>query len=351
MRTTVRHFSVSVAFLFAASVLGQTAGAASISIIDGRQASATYVSIVGEIQPGDLARVKSLAGIAVRSGTNPLALLLNSPGGDADEAMKIGRWARDMLATTAVYGSNLYTPGTPDGDELAGYARKHAGIRFRAIPVQPNVTPKDSDLVRCYSACVLIFYGGVERFVSDNIDARKGFRNQTLIPVIGLHRPYFSKQAFAALTPAEAKAAYAKLEQQIRAYLREMGAPESVADRMLRKASNEIDLVPDKEFEQFYQRREPFLDEWLIARCEAHGPSEALSDAEQKELARLDSAIRAAINAGQIKSSADLENIVPPGMSLKRRQELEAKEELIGRKVAACRNRAVRQYQLERLGG
>ena len=164
----------------------------------------------------------------MRDFGNTLTLLLNSPGGDVDEAIKIGRLARELMAKVSVHGNLLYTLGTPHGTKLERFGQKYPPYRVGLVAIKAGDSLTEQDLVRCYSACVLIFYGGVDRGVSDNWDQRTD--REKSIPAIGLHRPYFAAEAYASLSPIEAKQQYAILDKEVRDYLVEMGAPQDLAD-------------------------------------------------------------------------------------------------------------------------
>src|SRR5262249_4738049 len=102
-----------------------------------------------------------------------------SPGGDVEAAMRIGR---DLRRT--------------EGD---------------VISMGP-----------CYSACVLIAAGAVERTAF----------------AIGIHRPYFADATTANF--AEADARYKKLMSDVREYLHEMNMPDEVFQIMQEVAPNEL---------------------------------------------------------------------------------------------------------------
>ena len=119
---------------------------------------------------------------------------------------------------------------------------------------------------------------------------------------------------------------------------------------MLRKASNEIDLVPEKEFKQLYQATEPFIDEWMIARCGAFGPAAALNKTEHKEYAEYDVALKAAGKAGRLRSLEDIDAFSPAGMSPLRVKELKAKIDTYNNSTMNCRERSLKQHQMELLG-
>lgn len=322
--------------------------AATVSVIDGRYEGEKYLSLAGPIQAGDLARLRALAARALAEGSNDLVLHLNSQGGDVDEAIKIGRWVRQMMAATFAYGSYFSAPGTPEGDEMARLAKEFPQVRFSAVPVQRGQPLPESRIIRCYSACVLIFYGGVNRHVSDNLDARDSRKNPRKLPVIGLHRPYLDKDQFANFSPTEAQSRYAKLESEVRSYLIEMGAPASVADRMLRNASNQLDLVAAEEFESMFQQMEPFLEEWLLARCGPFGPKAALTESEYREYTLYEAARTRAVKEGRLTSAAAISDFVTPETSLEKVRYFESKIKANNAIVRTCHaQRGVRQHQLE----
>jgi hypothetical protein len=255
--------------------------------VEGRFSGEKYISVTGRIEDGDLRKIVAVSPQALLESSGPLTLVLNSKGGRVSEAIKIGKWARELMVTVYVHGSTLYNPDTPRGKQIEDAAKKSQEQRFGNVPIRRDLKPSEYDLVSCYSACVLIFYGGVQRYTADNWDTRGKRPDGDVIPVIGLHRPYFEQSQFASLNPTEAKLAYKNLEKDVRGYLAEMGAPVSVSERMFSKASNQIDLVSDEEFRKLYQSRESFYDEWLIAKCGAMGPQAALTASEFFEYADL----------------------------------------------------------------
>lgn len=320
--------------------------AAQIQVVDGRYDGEKYVSIDGPISEGDLIKVKREAKAAILKGNNGVALLLNSDGGDVVEAMKIGKFARDLLATTFVYGNTLYKPGTPSGDELEQYGKTYGHMKFGLRPIKSETINKN-DLVSCLSACVIIFYGGVSRHTDDNNDYRNGFKNGQHIPVIGIHRPYFEQSIYASLSPGEAKEKYVKLEKSVRDYLQEMGAPTSLIDRMFRKASNEIDLIPSEQFKDLYNDNEPFIDEWLIAKCGGFGPAGALSGTDLNDYQLYQRTLKSSIDKGLIKSTDDFNRVTPPGISVERIKQLDAKIQSYNSKVMSCNEGAIRANQIQ----
>jgi len=126
-----------------------------------------HVSLTGEIKRGD----DLLFARQVGSGRK-VWLHLESPGGDVDAAMGIGSLVRRR-----------------EGTVFAG---------------------------RCYSACILIFAGGVVRVGATFLEE----------PVIGVHRIFFAELP-PGLTPSQVKARYDAQLDRVRQYFAEMNvAPE-----------------------------------------------------------------------------------------------------------------------------
>ena len=122
----------------------------------------------------------------VRSRDPEPLLFLNSNGGDIDAAMRVGEFIRQKKFHTGVISS-------------------------------------------CASACVLVFLGGVERWVFDG--------------KIGLHRPYSVNYS---ITESEAKQAYEDINHRIREYLNRMNIPEGLLNIMNTVPPTEIMWLTDK---------------------------------------------------------------------------------------------------------
>lgn len=121
-----------------------------------------------EAQLGDMARVRP----RVRAIIPPLLLQLDSPGGDPEEAMRLGRWLRRQGGAAEVRGGE-----------------------------------------QCASACVLVLAGAVRR---------------TTAGAVVVHR-----LSLESAPPARARQAWLELDASIRRYLREMNVPAALADLAL----------------------------------------------------------------------------------------------------------------------
>jgi len=260
--------------------------AAELSVSKGAL-SEPVIRINGEIETGDLNKIKKLSASVILSEDDrkklPIVYDLSTPGGNIEEAIKIGKFFREILASVDVLGRIVVASGSNDAEKLEPI-KDQIGVTVQDV----GAPLTDQDVVRNYSAGVLIFYGAVKRMHRDNVDRREGMVNQKIIPVMGIHRPYYDKEAFSKLSPSEAAQAYKKLETEVRTYLSDMGAPQAIIDRMFNKSSKEIELIPDTEFRKFYKEEESFLQEWLIAKCGQTGSKNALKGQELDDFINMD---------------------------------------------------------------
>jgi hypothetical protein len=156
-------------------------------------------------------------------------LLLVSEGGNAEEALKIGRLLRKYLLS-------VFAPS------------RSSDTSFRLM------RPSDiSDLCRgpsciCVGACALIWFGGV---------SRAGH--------VGLHRPGINDPEFNAPLSADASTVYKRTLQEITRYLEEMEAPRPLIDTTFATSSSEIQWV--EEVDGGSLEYPPSFIEWVDANC------------------------------------------------------------------------------------
>jgi hypothetical protein len=190
--------------------------------------SCTEALLRGEIAVGDFERFRSL----LQANQPFLArLMLWSPGGSVDEAMKIGRLVRkSMLVTEAPTGKGL-------GDG-SGTLFSLMGHRLC-----------DGADCNCASACFLIWAGGIERH---------GW-------AIGLHRPSSKSTSFGNLPSEQASVLYRELLQQIESYLEEMEVPRKFIEIMTVTSSTKVRWLDVSESNLI--ENVPSIAEWINASC------------------------------------------------------------------------------------
>jgi ATP-dependent protease ClpP protease subunit len=173
------------------------------------------IIIDGEIDSSTLAEFNALA----RKTGGWGIVMLNSPGGDLDSAIAIGRIVRAQNLETDV----------------------------------PN-------WATCASACIFILCAGVDRSAFGRI---------------GIHRPHYSNDYFAGLGPEEARKKYEQLESMTRDYLHEVGMPDSLFVSMMRVSSDKIQWLSNESIHNFgLDGIDPAYDEWLrAAYTQKFGPN------------------------------------------------------------------------------
>ena len=167
----------------------------------------------GSIARGDYDKVAALFRTSL-----PLlyAFDLRSPGGDVEEALKIGRLFRKYL----IFATALSTVGS-------------------------SVT--DSP---CASACALIWLGAVYRLGN-----------------VGVHRLRIEGAEFKALSPADASKFYRQATARVTTYLDEMEVPPSIIETMVATGSTTIRWI----FAGDGLRDVPSIEEWQQASCGSDG--------------------------------------------------------------------------------
>jgi len=160
----------------------------------------------GEIVKGDFDKfIKVLS----KRKELPNYITIQSPGGNVYEATKIGTFIREAALGVSV-------------DKACG------------------------------SSCFFILVAGVDRYINDSI--------------IAIHRPYYEKDYFSGLSLSSAEKKYRELEYRSRNYLKAMGVPTAIVEKMFFMASDEAhNLTPSER--KFLSKRSFAYDEWVKAKC------------------------------------------------------------------------------------
>lgn len=180
--------------------------------------------LVGEINPGDADRIigalehakpsKLISDISVRAPSQLydsrqwLWVRVESPGGDIDDAMKIGRYLRSANALIAV-------------------------------------------AQQCNSSCVFLLAGATERI---NLDAVPG--------KVGVHRPYFQN----APAGADFERMFGDMHMKVVAYLQEMRVSTTLGDVMFAIPPEKLGLLSPEEIRLLLPVLDPVWDESTTAR-------------------------------------------------------------------------------------
>lgn len=192
---------------------------------------ARAIIIEGEIRKGYF---KRFAQIVKKTGSEYSSVWLFSPGGDAIEAMKIGYLIRQLRYGTIVFPSKVNNCG------LVG----HIGIE----PI--NCT--------CESACFLMHMAGVNRMAS----------------MLGIHRVYLNHDALQSVNAEDAIKIAKSIKRDVAEYLREMGTPAEIMERLFSVPSNKMEFLSKNELKLVDGEIEE-VQEWISAQCPVKSNQEA----------------------------------------------------------------------------
>lgn len=160
---------------------------------------------------------------------------LQSPGGDAQEAMAIGRLLRKYLVRVV---APFHAPGDEPGPALYGPPHR--------VAHSASALCRGPDCI-CASACAIIWFGAPRR-----------------LGTVGLHRPQISDPEFTSLSAAQAMRVYRQVLYKIARYMDEMEVPRTVTEAMMGTDSGAIRWV-------YYNRdkleQAPSFAEWVDASC------------------------------------------------------------------------------------
>lgn len=164
------------------------------------------VYLNGKIEKGDFDK---LIKVLSERKEFPNYITIQSPGGNVHEATEIGTFIREAALGVSV-------------DKVCG------------------------------SSCFFILVAGVDRNLGDSI--------------IAIHRPYYEKSYFSGLSLSSAEKQYRELEYRSRNYLKAMGVPTAIVEKMFFMASDEAHNLTSSE-RDFLSKRSFAYDEWVKAKC------------------------------------------------------------------------------------
>jgi hypothetical protein len=257
-----------------------------------QQKSGCVVIMNGEIETGDAAKLRELFARGIPAPGFVNDLVLDSPGGNVAEALRLAAVVRQaMLSTT--------------------------NSHFHLRKVNRYV---------CASACFLVWVSGaVRRHITNGKGNPKG--PQAGIPYgIALHRPYLSSTAYREIDGQQLATGQAFAAAKVREHLLSEGVPSSLIDQMMKRSSREI-LWLESSFG--IPERAPWYEELLIARCKHDPIQERASrqraldvldlalfgkdwDAFERESKKLDQADAGIHEARQRVANCALDELVTP---------------------------------------
>lgn len=159
------------------------------------------VQIIGQINPGDAERFKEVIDERYPLGSQYDWVFLDGPGGDIYEAMIIG----NLIRQRGIY-----------------------------VSVQPGS--------KCYSSCVLILAGGV---------------NRAIFGPVGVHRPYLSNVD----EDTDIQEVYRSMIKDLKSYFSSMNVPVSLADLMVSVLPEKMRVLNGDEVAFYFPAEDPVADE------------------------------------------------------------------------------------------
>ncbi len=183
--------------------------------------------IEGDIEPGDSKKFID----AIKESQGQISTVwIFSPGGDFEEAMKIGRTMRALQLTSMVPTRNQF--GKPQCESEIAH-------------------PSDPTNCIAASAAFMIHIGGVSRGGN----------------YIIVHRPYFERKNYRRLSEAQARDKFTELQAEARSYMSEMGVPAHIQEQVLATPSDGQFVLDDATVKTYFSGDLPARHEWLVAQC------------------------------------------------------------------------------------
>jgi hypothetical protein len=200
----MRHLIVAVGLLLV-PVQGLHAEPTKVSshsscfALDGKNQCSFIINFVGEISSTSANEIAALIN-QKREWNGSKQLIIDSPGGNVDASMAIGRLLRRNRMAILV----------ANGDFGEG---------------------------QCVSACIMIYAGAVSRLHRGKI---------------GIHRPYLNQPISAQLqAPDKLRSDYEQMLQTMRTYLRDMNVSERLAEDMLKIAPADVRYLSDDDLNSY----------------------------------------------------------------------------------------------------
>jgi hypothetical protein len=221
---------------FAAGIVVSAMASAADIRPDPSAAAGMGAVLEGKIEPGDFAKFQNF----ILEHDKVAEIYLASPGGNLNEALKIGILTRMLRLSTVVPSRTL----TNQARELA--------------VAQHDLRQSKADYL-CASACFFIFVSGINR-KSDGFGPA----------ILGIHRPSLSDQERKTLEYEQIAAAADQMRAAVVKYLTVMDAPERYAAEMFAVPPGKIRWIRNDEFDEDFKGIIPRLRDKFNAKCGTH---------------------------------------------------------------------------------
>lgn len=190
------------------------------------------IKLTGFIERGDAQKLLRIVRQPPQPGWSYGRLLLDSPGGSVAAAVELSSVVRQSL---------LYTS------------------TGRPVAARPPL-PGRVDTYKCVSACFLLWVAGAQRITTAFVMPRHADGTSE----IGLHRPYFEREAYER-TPVQVAAMQQQAMQLTTDYLKKEQVPQDLIEKMLSRASTQVHWIGPEDTS--ISGMSPWFEEMMIARC------------------------------------------------------------------------------------
>lgn len=204
------------------------------------------ILLSGRIVPGDAARLLEVIRHPPSGHKFFANLILDSRGGDVEEALRIAEVVKSALLGTKTYTNSEFA--------LAFHL-----YELGSVHKKPNLMLLKK---RCVSSCALIWIAGTEKGGAE-------------LGHLGLHRPFFAKEAYSNPSPTELSRHQNRITGIVRNYLTQEGMPSALIEKMLQYSSQDVYWITQSEALEFPSYA-AWWDEMLIARCEKKSRQESI---------------------------------------------------------------------------
>lgn len=228
--------SIFLLFLFFSNIHISSAAEIYQNVLDSGEPGGT-ITIEGTIESGDY---QKFIEVVRRSTGKASHVSILSPGGDFEEAMKIGRALRSLELISEVPSRNN------SGEPMC------LGLFFGPQP------PRNPNNCTCASACFFIHIGSIWRQGS----------------FLLVNRPYFSKGQFGEMPEDQAKLLFDELQNNAQSYMQEMGVPPHIQENVLGASSDKSLLLDQGDIDVYFSGEIPHRKEWLLNKCKSFNKSE-----------------------------------------------------------------------------
>lgn len=189
-------------------------------ITQGKSKSSVNIHIDGEIAEGDY---EKLINQILESGVSRNTIYLTSKGGNALEAIKIGRLIKSL-----------------------GYQTE--------VPTRAGGKPvclEEAKDCTCESSCALIYLSG---------SYRSG-------DVVGVHRIYLDKDAASKIKNEDAISLNLRIFDALTTYLDFVEAPQSLRELILSTPPDKVRFLQKDYIHEVIGKSPPSVNDWLISKC------------------------------------------------------------------------------------